>query len=66
MKDFAIGALFATFFFGAIGFTSGDEDKSGDEQQAEYMAYVKGLEDGARQASLRRCDAKAFFTEGMK
>lgn len=70
IRSFLGGIAFATLFFAAISFTSDAEDKTTDQQAEEYRAYVDGLREGAKQAALhaqtKRCDAKAFLTEGMK
>ena len=61
IKSFAYGCAFAVGFFAAIHFTANDEDATAEAEQAEYLAYLAGLQDGAREVS--RSWKTCLFTE---
>jgi hypothetical protein len=61
MKSFFYGVCFTTIFFTAIGFTTDGEDAAAEVE----TAFLAGVIEGSKQASLKRCNARAFLTEGM-
>lgn len=63
MKDILKCVTFAVGFFAAISFTADAEDMAAVEQQA----YMTGLTDGAREATVnRQCGWRDTFREPVK
>jgi len=56
LKSFALGVVAAVGFFAAIAFTADAEDMTAEAEQAEYAAYLAGLAEGAKQATVNRPD----------
>ena len=64
LKSFALGVVAAVGFFTAISFTADAEDMAAEAEQAEYAAYLEGLQEGAKQAS--KSSKSCLFTEYVK